>query len=244
MKVNSKMARIFPSKRIGKKYRPRGRYKVKTPITRLGQLESRIKKPGKNIFGFPETLITRLRYCENYTLTSASGAVAKQIMRMNSPYDPDQTNIGHQAMWVDTYSTVYNKYTVLGSKLTVTFCIVPNTTSTTQPSAPVTIGVVGDDDATGSSTVSTLCETSTCKSTLLAPTETKTMVLTYSPEKDLGLSNQDDTVGSNWSGNPSAQWYGVIWAAENGTATTTNVGIKVTVEYLVRLRQVKDPTGS
>ena len=70
----------------------------------------------RGIFGFPDEFITTIRYVDVYTLTSASNGIAKQYMRMNSLFDPDQTGTGHQPYYFDQFAALYNRYTVLGSK--------------------------------------------------------------------------------------------------------------------------------
>ena len=54
----------------------------------------------RGIFGFPDEFITTIRYVDVYTLTSASNGIAKQYMRMNSLFDPDQTGTGHQPYYL------------------------------------------------------------------------------------------------------------------------------------------------
>jgi len=70
--------------------------------------------------------VTRVRYCDNFNLAcTAAGSIGKQYMRLNSLYDPDQTGTGHQTYWNTQFAQIYNRYVVLGSKMTVTFgCIV------------------------------------------------------------------------------------------------------------------------
>ena len=80
----------------------------------------------RGIFGFPDEFITTIRYVDVYTLTSASNGIAKQYMRMNSLFDPDQTGTGHQPYYFDQFAALYNRYTVLGSKLTAEFSLLPS----------------------------------------------------------------------------------------------------------------------
>ena len=41
-----------------------------------------------------------------------SNGIAKQYMRMNSLFDPDQTGTGHQPYYFDQFAALYNRYTV------------------------------------------------------------------------------------------------------------------------------------
>jgi len=225
------MAR-YQVQRAQRKYQRRGsRYKAgsrKKIQTRVGSVTSVVNlSKQRNIFGFPDVLVTRLRYSDVYILTSTANAAAKQIMRMNSLFDPDFSNVGHQPLWLDQYDPIYQRYTVLGSKMHVEFAWVPNTSSTAQPSTPIVVGLIGDNDSTSSATVSTLMETSTGTSCLLSQDQTKSLTLTYSPEINLGLDNGDDTVGAAVSGNPSQAWFGTIYAAEAGIGSPTSIVAKV-----------------
>lgn len=202
----------------------------------------------RGIFGFPDEFITTIRYVDVYTLTSASNGIAKQYMRMNSLFDPDQTGTGHQPYYFDQFAALYNRYTVLGSKLTAEFSLLPSAIATAQPSGPAVIGVIGDDSASTSTTVSTLLESNSCKHTLLGSQHggpnIKTLTLTYSPSRELGLSPDDDTVGALVTTNPSNQWYGLVWMAETGLSTATSASVKVQMEYCVKFSQQKDIAGS
>ena len=44
---------------------------------------------------------------------------------MNSLFDPDFTGTGHQPYYFDQFATIYQRYTVIGSKLTATFTPIP-----------------------------------------------------------------------------------------------------------------------
>jgi len=192
--------------------------------------------------------VTRVRYCDNFNLAcTAAGSIGKQYMRLNSLYDPDQTGTGHQTYWNTQFAQIYNRYVVLGSKMTVQFGCIVDAIATAQPSGPITIGVSGDDSASTTTTATTLLEQNSSKSDMIsggAGGSIKTMTLTYSPMRDLGLPPSDDTVGAAMGSNPSKQWYGLAYAINSGLATTSTVVAKIEVEYLVRFSQVKDVTGS
>ena len=72
-------------------------------------------------YGFPNSIITQLRYCDYAQIQSSTGGTASWVFRANGIFDPDYTNVGHQALFRDAYAGIYDYYTVLGSKLTVTF---------------------------------------------------------------------------------------------------------------------------
>lgn len=96
--------------------------------------------------------MVKLRYSDYYSLSSASGALAKQVMRWNSVFDPDVTGTGHQPLYHDTYASIYDHYVVVRAHAIIRII---------NPSAVgVLCGCVTDDDVTTSTTFSTLMEQS------------------------------------------------------------------------------------
>jgi len=244
------MARDQTKRRFSRRTKPyKKRRTSRFPISKTDWLATVQKTaPQRGVFGFPDEFTTRLRYAEVITLTSASNGVGKYCFRMNSIFDPDQTGTGHQPYYYDQLSALYNRYTVLGSKLTCEFSVQPSAIATAQPSGPCVIGVVTDDDASIGSTVTTLLEQQNSKTTIIgggnSGPATKKMSVTFSPERDLGLARDDDTVGAAFGANPSKQWYGFIFAAEAGTSSATSIVCKVQLEYYVKLSQLQNITGS
>lgn len=235
--------RVRPYKKKTLTYRKR----YPTSKTNALAVSTRVNVP-RGIFGFPEELKTHLRYVDVYTLTSSSGAVTRQAMRLNSLQDPDSTGTGHQPLYHDQLAAIYKRYSVLGARMTCTFTALPNLTSTAQPSGPVICGVVADDDAATSSTIQTLMESSTAQTDFLCnqmgSNNVKKMSITYSPDRDLGLDADDDTVGAQFGSNPSKVWYGVAFIAESGLSTATSVNVKIEVDYFVKLSQFVDVSQS
>lgn len=80
-----------------------------------------IAKPPKQVSstGLPITKIVKMRYVQSYTLDPGIGTVAHQIFRANSIYDPDGTGSGHQPLGADQWATLYGKYQVIASKITL-----------------------------------------------------------------------------------------------------------------------------
>lgn len=67
---------------------------------------------------FPPKKRVTLTYVEYFSQTpSVSGAASGQTFRLNSPFDPNQGGVGHQAMGFDQWAQFYNRYTVLSAKI-------------------------------------------------------------------------------------------------------------------------------
>lgn len=184
-------------------------------------------------WGFPNSIITKLRYCDYIGLTSSTGGATSQVFRANGIFDPDYTATGHQPMWRDVYAGVYDFYTVLGSKITVTF-------HSRNASYGHVVGIIGSDSASLSSTVTTLLEQNNSVHTLTGTANTSpvTLELVYSPEENLGSDVKNDNstmtaVGADPSSGEGTYYFGIYAATEDGT-TTAALSVKVTIEYTVK----------
>lgn len=70
--------------------------------------------------GFTASKLVKLRYCELVTLNAGAGTIATNVFRANSLFDPNSSGAGHQPSNYDRLSAIYDRYTVIGSKCTVT----------------------------------------------------------------------------------------------------------------------------
>ena len=69
---------------------------------------------------FPTRMQARLRYCETVSVTQSVNVAGNFCYIANGIYDPNSSGAGHQPYGHDTYSSIYNQYTVLSSKIKVT----------------------------------------------------------------------------------------------------------------------------
>jgi hypothetical protein len=80
--------------------------------TQVGQgLEVTIPRSVPHAYN--NSFTVRLSYADNYRMDVNYGSVGRQIFRMNSIYDPDYTNTGHQPMFRDMWASQYDYYAVL-----------------------------------------------------------------------------------------------------------------------------------
>lgn len=193
---------------------------------------------GYRVFGFPNSIITKLRYCDQVRVTSTAGAVNGYVFAANGIFDPDISATGHQPLFRDQFAAVYDQYTVIGSKITVTMT---NLSAT----ATAIFGINGDDDSAGSATLSTKMEQNNSLWCQLGPlgsgSDTKTMVATFEPLRDFGIDAKNDGASSTAIGsNPTELWcYQVFVAAAN--ATTANFEFGVQIEYTVKFAEQITP---
>ncbi len=77
----------------------------------------------------PSRFTGKMAYETVLAIAPAAGAVAANVFRWNSVYDPDFTGVGTSAFAYSQLSALYNRYRVTAAKMTVTFV----NTSTTTP---------------------------------------------------------------------------------------------------------------
>lgn len=125
-------ARRFKSRRtrFGRRTAKRLRYRRRfTRFTRISKY-----KPSRQFnYAFSNSQIVKMRYCQQVQLNPAStaGSTASIIYSANSIFSPNVTNSvnvaapsPHKPMGFSTWSSIYNHYLVLGSRMTVQ--MIPN----------------------------------------------------------------------------------------------------------------------
>lgn len=194
----------------------------------------------RSIFGFPGSLTTVIRYNDTYKITLSSSTVNGNIMRMNSVFDPDYSGIGHQALYFDQFSAVYDNYVVLGSNISASYGVV------NAGVGPFVVGITSANQVGFSSSQYTLSEQNKSTTALLgisAGTSIKTLRMNYDPVTCLGVTADDDTVQSSVSSNPTKQWYAYAWVQDQSLTGGTFI-VNVTVIYRVRFFGMKNITSS
>jgi len=184
---------------------------------------------GMTQFGFPTKIITVIRYVEFVVLTSTTGSVSFNSFKMNSLFDPNSTGTGHQPMWFDNYSAIYDNYRVLGAVAKVKFAPITMPVAT---AGPIYIGINGANTTNSvSSTPEARAEMSDSVFDVIGLNttykEAKELFFTYSPESKLGRPNGDDTVGSGVNANPSQIYYIQPWISDQTGTSSCNVTVEI-----------------
>lgn len=194
-------------------------------------------------YGFPDRIETRLRYDQVGNMTSTVGSIGKQVFRMNSLFDPDFTGAGHQPLYYDQLSAIYNQYAVIKSHITVTFTCKETAT------VPFIIGLVGDDDGTTAATFSTLQEKSHGRSKVLGLPNGGSNVLTmtdkFNCQKMLTIDPYaSETYKTLTSANPAEGWFSQVWCISADGATTQALYYKAEIIYTALFTELTDVTQS
>lgn len=133
------------------------------------------------------------RYMENNLLIDPTqGANSEHIFRLNSLYDPDLTNLGHQPLGFDQLSPLYTLYTVIGCRARVTITNLDTEHPYNLYMFPSTSSGSLDSDAQ----LSVMTERGLARWCQLTPAgaggSTKTITFNWSAKKFYGKSPFDD----------------------------------------------------
>jgi len=104
---------------------PRSAKKSKQSSVVKAAYKKRYQKAATVSFGkqlLPWKLANTLVYMDTVPITISSGAYTQYIWSCNGIYDPQTTGAGHQPRGFDQMTALYNHYTVLRSRMVVTFC--------------------------------------------------------------------------------------------------------------------------
>lgn len=233
---------VFRKSRRGARRAPvKARAKAMVPYARWDKTSISGVSVPRNILGFPGSLTTVIRYSDTFSVSSGGGVTpGGNIWRMNSVFDPDYTNLGHQALYFDQFAAVYDNYVVLGSKLDCTYSPLGD------GAAPWLVGITTGNSTSFSSNTYTLQEQSKSVATILGDKDGTSVVSlsqSYSPKICLGEPTSDDTVQSGVTGNPAKQWFAYTWVSDR-SGNSGSVVISVTITYRIRFFGMKNVNSS
>jgi len=246
MAVTRPRRRMSRRRRSIKARRPWSR-KVSTMDSGYRSVIPRIRNPD---FGFPDKLVTKLRYVDSILLTGTS--IGSNVFRMNSLFDPDLTGSGHQPMYFDQFcgaigTAPYSRYRVLSSNITCTFTPVSIAQPGTTNFGPFIVGLAANN-ASGlyADTITELCEASNTQWTVLGAKDggnnMKQLSTTYIPSRDLGMNDGDDTLGALYNSNPTEVFHAIPWV--NDTLSSGQVRVLVEIVFTCEFFDRNEVNGS
>jgi hypothetical protein len=184
---------------------------------------------------FPLSATRSLRYCDNIQINAGTVTAASWLFSANNIYDPDLTGTGHSCLGFDELMTVYDHWTVIGSKIKVKFM---SSSSDVALSSNI-VGVYLNDDTVGSSTVSTLQEQPDVTWSTLGPADgghgVKTLSYKFSAPKYFhkkAIVGNALYRGDNLT-SPTEQAYYNLFAASNFASDAAIVTACVQIDYIV-----------
>lgn len=212
-------------------------------------VRSRRKNRVRMGMGFPKQLNFTHRYVERKNLTG-TGLQTFNIS-CNGMFAP--TAAGHQPLFFDQISPLYNQYTVIGAKISVQFCFAsPPTEAAGSTATPIIVPTecivyLNDDTTTTPSNIFFLQEQGDVKKTFLGPGSdvVKTLTMGWSAKQyaGTGLISNPNFIGSA-AVNPAEQYYFTVGVSALDLATSVSVQAIIQVDYIAVWTEPKDIANS
>jgi hypothetical protein len=197
--------------------------------------------PSRNLLvgGYPDQKRVTLRYTEQISMTSTTGAIASQTFRGNSPFDPNQTGTGGQPANYDDWTAIYNRYCVLGSRISVQPTVTTNISVGVRYVLAATDGAVtGDVDDVSAQPYSVSGSYNIYATSPIIYAEMSTM-------KRFGKSKSqilgDPNMNALFSANPAQVWAWEFNLQSSDHATTVASYITFTIDYDIVFWERVDP---
>lgn len=186
----------------------------------------------------------QLYYDSNIILTSSIGSLALYNFSANGIYDPNITGTGHQPIGFDQMMSMYEQYTVIRSRIKVTFV---------SGAEPGRVAISLSPDATSPTNISTAMENGLLTTTTVTGTDSgqhrvKSLTLTCDVPKYFGKPFNsvlaDSTMTGTIASNPPEQVYFQILAWDPYQASDFSVALDVTLSYDVMYWEPKKLVSS
>lgn len=187
--------------------------------------------------GFPDTLVTTLRYVDQRGFDAGAAADTSYTYRLNDIFDPDFTGTGHQPMGYDQLAAVYNRYQVLSSDIK----LVVTGQATASDQMVMTLSKSAGDGASFASNAFNQLEAggSNMVYTFFNATSNgiwplPNLKLTCIPHKDLNTDLKDTLLQAAFGATPGAVVYAQILLQEFTGANPGVVNVNVVIDYKIR----------
>lgn len=215
------------------------KYNVKRKVQRKNVVPRTMVTLGT---GLPKKIMCKHKYQETVSITIPIGVVIQRyIFSANGMYDPNITGTGHQPLYFDQLSALYDHYCVIGSKIRVLFP--PPIDSN------LNVGILIDDDGGFPYASSdTVAEQTQATRALVVPTLTRPTYLSrkWSAKKFFGGSILANTeLQGNTVANPAEQsYFGIFFQSQSTPTAAYTYNFIVEIEYLAIWKELKDIASS
>lgn len=183
-----------------------------------------ISRPVRNFHTayMPNMFQTRFVYTSSVGFTVGAASVAYNLYRGNSIYDPDYTGVGTRANGASEMANIYNKYKVMGSRITVSAqgkTVTDSLRITVYPTA----------DTTNPTNAVVLSHPNGVRASINENLDTKKLTNYMRSSILWGLTSVDETnFTSNMNGSPANVWFWVVAATGS---ENDQVALDVVIEY-------------
>lgn len=204
-------------------------------ISRKSKGKSRVHRPLPNPIA--HSRLVRMRYVETVNVDPAIGSVGTYQFRASDVFDPNATGGGHQPYGHDTYQTLYQKYIVVSSKISVKFW----STGVTANTSCANVGILLKDNNNAETNLTLWMERpNTSFKTLgpvTGPNSYQQLSKTFNAKKFFSLKDIKDNVdayGSDFGDTPpDVAYYQIVVAPAQSTLDISNVYMTVVIDYNV-----------
>jgi len=192
--------------------------------------------------GFPKQLMITHRYVDTFVLATSSSLIGKYVFSANGLFDCNISGTGHQPMYFDQQTGIYNHYVVVRSKIKV------YASSAASAGVPTMLCILGNDDPTTTPVsmegVRENANASLMK--MIVPDQGSSVILTasYDANQIFGPSalSQDSLEGTA-AANPTEGYFFVV-CQQGIPVTGTTINYFVEIEYQALWRELKDIVSS
>ena len=190
--------------------------------------------------GIPSRVRTKLKYVDNITMTSSSGALGTYVWRATSVYDPDYAFGGHQPMYFDQMAALYNHYIVNKAYIVVDFTPYDQLASSSS-----VVFLTGDDGASlTSTTIPGILETRGTKYRHVPiygenQVYNRRLSMGYNKKKTFG-NYKNSELSASVGASPTEGYYFIMGIRSDDNTTTTSMHCVVTIVYDVTFYELKD----
>jgi len=195
----------------------------------------------------PAATRTVLRYSARTTVNCNLGFLNSQVFSGNSVFDPDVTGTGNQPVGHDQWSALYTRYRVLASAVRVAAC---TPAATTNASSLINLVVTPMNLANALSNADAGAAQPYAKRAVFngfypqglssSPAQIYHQMTTAQMQgHNAEAVIADDENSATTAANPAQMWYWHILVEPVDRATSTNVTLEITIDYLVDYYEVQ-----
>jgi len=198
---------------------------------------------------FPPELHTVMSYSETNLLSSTLGTNANYTIRMNGPFDPNQTGTGSQPRYYDTLlgasdtSAPYGRYCVYSAEIQATFAL----TVTGASSQAIVYLFPKGSTQTDPTTYKELMERAEAISTILSNPGAKgvgTLRMHQRVQPWVARQMYDDGLWAAYNAVPTTQAYYVLGVTPLDGTSSITCSVNWTITYHLKLGQMNDVSDS
>lgn len=227
------------------KYNKKGRYDSKPyarqnyALTRRYRSGTPLKRQAAIGLGFPNQLKITHKYVDTFPISASGGAFNYFSMKANGMYDPQPTVGGHQPLYFDVCSNIYNHFTVIGSRMTAKFAAAGGAIT-----IPFKCCVYLNDDqvVTGTTTINSLIEQQDVVWDQIGPDNMQvTLVKDFSLRREFGHVNlSQDGYRGNSTSDPTELSYFTLGVQSSDVVGDAASIVTIEIEYIAIWTELRD----